>query len=871
MRRLFVPEAIQTSAMDCGPASLKALLEGHGIQASYGRLREACQTGVDGTSIDHIEVAAGELGLAAEQIMVPADHLLRRESSPLPALVVTRQPGGLTHFVVVWSTYGDWVQIMDPGAGRRWMRKRSFLAEVYTHRQPVDAADWQDWASTSGFLDPLRARLNAIGRAGEALIGAACSGEPLHLARLDAAARMTAALIECGALERGAATEALLARLAAGEHPIPEQYWFAAPDAEDPAVFTLRGAVLLSVRGRTGRAAPPSSPELAAALSEKPARPLRQLGAIALDAGRLGSIAVTASLAAAAAGTIIEALLFRGFFDLGRQLSVTGQRIGALAALIALSAVMLALEFFCAAGVLRIGRRLESAIRVRFLTKLPRLGDRYFQSRPASDMASRSHQVHQLRRAPDLAASFLRCVFEIGFTTAALVWLYPASAVPVALLAVLCIGIPLAFQPALSERELRMRTHAGALSQVYLDALLGLVAIRAHGAEPAIRRRQEDLLGPWASAGLSLQRMVTIVEGLRSAATLGLAAWIVRSQFHSGAEPAGLLLLVYWVLNLPSLGQDAAAAVWQYPSLRNTALRILEPLGAPQENEAPARETAPAEAVAIQLDHVTVRAAGHVILDDVSLSIPAGSHVAVVGASGAGKSSLAGLLLGWHSAEQGQVLVDGCRLDAAGLRNLRENTAWIDPQVQIWNQSMFDNLRYGAPAEQPVAMGRDLEDACLRPVLEKLPEGMQTKLGEGGALVSGGEGQRVRIGRAFGRNDAGLVILDEPARGLDAARRRGVLECARERWRNSTLLAITHDIRDTRDFDRVVVIDGGRIVEDGDPAMLASDKDSHYRRLLDAEYEVRNGLWASPRWRRVSMRSGRLSEQERRTYAAVSE
>src|SRR5688572_31549330 len=107
MRRFLVPEVVQTSAMDCGPASLKSLLEGHGIRASYGRLREACQTDVDGTSIDKIEDAAVQLGLDAAQVMVPVDHVLLDEAGVLPALIVVRLPNGATHFVVLWSRHGE--------------------------------------------------------------------------------------------------------------------------------------------------------------------------------------------------------------------------------------------------------------------------------------------------------------------------------------------------------------------------------------------------------------------------------------------------------------------------------------------------------------------------------------------------------------------------------------------------------------------------------------------------------------------------------------------------------------------------------------------------------------------------------------------
>src|SRR5262247_2750376 len=101
-RRWLAPEVVQTSSMDCGPAALKCLLEGFGVCASYGRLREACQTDVDGTSIDAIEDVAGKLGLAAEQTMLPVDYLLDPKTAALPAIVVVRLPGGGTHFVVAW-------------------------------------------------------------------------------------------------------------------------------------------------------------------------------------------------------------------------------------------------------------------------------------------------------------------------------------------------------------------------------------------------------------------------------------------------------------------------------------------------------------------------------------------------------------------------------------------------------------------------------------------------------------------------------------------------------------------------------------------------------------------------------------------------
>src|SRR5262249_49774052 len=183
--------------------------------------------------------------------------------------------------------------------------------------------------------------------------------------------------------------------------------------------------------------------------------------------------------------------------------------------------------------------------------------------------------------------------------------------------------------------------------------------------------------------------------------------------------------------------------------------------------------------VALGFENVSVLAGGHPILNELDFEIEAGSHVAIVGSSGAGKSSFVGLLLGWHRAAGGRMLVDGEELGGARLAQLRGETAWVDPAIQLWNRSLIDNLQYGAPEDGGSPLGEVIESADLRCVLEKLPDGLQTELGEGGALVAGGEGQRVRLGRAMLRRNARLVILDEPFRGLDREKRQALMGQAR--------------------------------------------------------------------------------------------
>jgi len=894
-RRFFIPEVVQTSAMDCGPASLKCLLEGFGVRASYGRLREACQTDVDGTSIDTIEDIACQLGLDAEQVMLPVDHVLLPQASALPAIAVVRLPNGFTHFVVLWRRHGPIVQVMDPASGRRWITCRRFEQDLYVHEATVPVSAWREWAAGSQARATLRRRLEMDGVSGPAVSRILESAQAApgwrELAAADAAARITNALVRSDGVTRGAEATRVFERMYAralepdsGDTPfIPRRHWSAWPapaDTKNDDQVVFRGAVLISVRGL--RAAPsrasgtemsaPLSPELVAALDDPPVKPWRTLIDLVRADGTLAPAVLLTALAVAAAGVIVEALLFRGLFDIGSHLELSGQRASAVLALCTLVGALLLIEFPVAASGLRLGRRLEARLRIAFLQKIPRLGDRYFHSRPASDMAERSHSIHQIRLLPDLGAQFARALFELLLTAAAIAWIDPAGASIAGLSTVAALSLPLLVQPVLQERDLRVRTQAGALGRFYLDAFLGLVAVRTHGAEAAMRREHEGLLVEWARAGFGLQRVVVAVEGAQLSVGFGLAGWLVLDRLGSGVAPGAALLLAYWALNLPILGQELAHIAWQYPGHRNLMLRLLEPLGALGESTVQSLEVQtpnpassasrfePTQGVAVSFEGVSVRAAGHEILHDVRLTIPAGSHVAIVGASGAGKSSLVGLLLGWHRPAMGRLLVDDRALDGPALDRLRRETAWVDPAVHLWNRSLLENLQYGGRDGSTDSIGSAIDAADLREVLERMPDGLQTPLGESGGSISGGEGQRVRLARAVMRRNARLIILDEPFRGLEHNRRRSLLERTRRLWRAATLLCITHDVHETLAFDRVLVIADGRVIEDGRPSALAAQAGSRYRTMLDAEETIREGLWKGAGWRELTLDHGELTD-----------
>jgi ATP-binding cassette subfamily B protein len=906
-RYILAPEVVQTSSMDCGPASLKCLLEGFGIPISYARLQEACQTDLDGTSINVIEQVAKRLGLLAEQIMIPVDHLTLSAAHALPALVVTRHTNNMLHFLVVWRRHGPFIQVMDPAKGRRWLPTTDFLKEIYVHAHTVPGPAWRQWAGSAEFLDTVNERLVSLGvsrhvrqrLAADATLDPDVNG----LATLDAATRMVTSLVHSRAVRRGGEAGRLLRALvdrahddpAAARRLIPPTYWSVQPvpserprvegpaPSERPRVagndggqLRFRGAVLVRVRGRSVAASRRDTPidsvelghlsrDLVTAVKEPRHHPVKEVIARVCADGALAPAAIAGAVVLSAVTVLIEILLLRGFLEIGFALGVPQYRVGAMAALLVFVVALLLLDLVVGGGVLRLGRHLETRLRTALLDKLPHLGERYFQSRLISDMVSRAHALTALHGCPDLAARVIRSTTQLTLTALALAWLDPPSAPIAAAAAVLTLVIPLATGRTLAERDLRARTHAVAMSRFYLDCLLGLVPARTHGAERSLRRGHELLAVEWARSSLHLLRGAIAIEGIQSLAGYCLAAWLVVDYTARGGSPGGTLLLIYWALSLPALGRELAIGVQRCAAQRNVLARALEPLGAPDETAAAetrvplANSRATPSGVAITFNRATVVVAGRPILHDITLAVEAGQHVAIVGRSGAGKSSLVGTLLGWNRPSAGAVLVDDQCLDEKTLANLRRHTAWVDPGIQLWNRSLFDNLRYGEPYGPTGQLADVIQAAELEDVLEQLPDGLQSQLGEGGALTSGGEGQRVRFGRALMRRDVRLVLMDEPFRGLDRQRRRDLLARARAFWHDATMVCVTHDISETRAFDRVLVVDSGRIVEDGNPIELANARGSLYAKLLAAEKAVAE-LWSAPGWRRLRVQDGAVIE-----------
>ena len=973
-RKFLIPEVLQTSMMDCGPATLKSVFDGFGRPINLDRLRERCQTDVDGTSLRAMHEAGSRLGLDSSQVMLPKDSLLLPEAACLPAIVFVLNPDGLLHFVTVWRVFGDFVQIMDPARGRIWMRKRALLEVIATPPLTLPAKHWRTWAGGDDFAKPLLAKMRAVGvsevEANALFEKARQDPTPKALATLDAATRMVRALIDSGAVPRGRAAAALLRDTftedsVAAEPSIPAPYWSCRPGGTATTV-TAVGAVLLVIDGlkaeelqtvsagdsearATQMGQPKNLPNISVAPVDDDEGPTRIQGgqgtapsirrttqgaikvhSASVAASRLSTlgfmrgeaalgirlsnlavggqdpgarqsiwagavvpsevlselraptvrphrifarmlwddskvaIIVTVVLTVLASGMgILDAVLMRGLSDTLGRLNLVGHRMIALVAVLAFLIIALLTELAQAGLVQRLARGLEARLRVAFLEKLPKLEDKYFRSRPVSDMASRAHLLQTLRNVPRFAIGLLSGVLSLVATTLAIVWLDPKLAKLAFSLLAVSLLVPVVSYRLLDESLARSRTHGAALYRFYLDALLGVVPIRVHSAERSVRREHEGLLTEWVRTARSVETRTVGIMAVERLLGAAIAAAIVVMFVKGGGDLRALLLVAFFAQRLPGQAEGLVKTMRGYPLLKHDALRLFEPLAASESGTpdvlAPRKKRGAVVGVDLLFDDVTAMAGGRALVSNAKVTIRKGTHIAIVGPSGAGKSSLVSILMGWLFVTEGRVLVDGRPLDAVRLAQLRNETAWVDPSIQLWNATLLENLLYGHSDDALVGVEDALVGGDLLDVVERMRLGLQSPLGEGGAQVSGGQGQRVRLGRALLRRNARLAILDEPFRGLERSKRREMLRRSRKIWQNATMLFVSHDVSDTLEMDRILVVDHGAIIEDGSPEELLA-RDSKYKKLVEGDRAALSGIWGKPEWRRLTIEHGALQE-----------
>jgi thiol reductant ABC exporter CydD subunit len=354
----------------------------------------------------------------------------------------------------------------------------------------------------------------------------------------------------------------------------------------------------------------------------------------------------------------------------------------------------------------------------------------------------------------------------------------------------------------------------GQLGALLVDALRVLPTLVAYGRGPSSVRWLSEVSESYRAATMRVLR-TAFLSGfvLELGATLCTALVAVTVgvrvfEGEVGLERALLVLLLTpeFFAPLRALGADHHAGLEGRPA----AERVFALLDVPE----PVRGAAPAPAGVphLRLAGVVLRSGDRTVLDGVDLDLPPRSRTALVGPSGAGKTSLARLLLGLAQPDEGQVLVDGQPLAAVDPDAWRAKVAYVPERPWLLPGTVADNVRVGRPDATDAEVVRALERAHVLDVVTRLPNGLDTALGEDGAFLSGGERLRIALARAFVK-DAAVLVLDEPTSQLDADAEAEVLLAVRELAHGRTVVTITHRSAPLDLHDRVVHVADGAVHE----------------------------------------------------------
>lgn len=513
-----------------------------------------------------------------------------------------------------------------------------------------------------------------------------------------------------------------------------------------------------------------------------------------------------------------------------------------LFALIVVLAAATAVRFYFVSWL---GERTIADVRVAVQTNLLRLAPRWFEENRPSEVASRlTADTSQIEMAVGTTVSVALRNFLTG--TGGTIMLFALDPM---LAGMLLIGIPVVILPiVLLGRRVRGHSRSSQdriadIGALAVEVLSAMKIVQAFGQE----RREADRFAAAVDRGFAAAKRRILIRAVMTALVIGLLfgglallLWSTLSDVATGALSGGTLAAFVTTSILVAGAFGALTEVYgDLLRAAGAAERLSELLAEAPDIAAPAQAVTLPEPArgAIAFEHVTFRYPTRpdvAALHDFSLDVAPGETVAVVGPSGAGKSTLFQLIQRFYDPQAGTVSIDGVALPQADPAAIRRRIAMVPQETVIFGASARDNIRYGEWGASDAAIWAAAEAANAAEFLKKLPDGLDTFLGEGGARLSGGQRQRLAIARALLR-DAPILLLDEATSALDAESEQLVQQALERLMDGRTTLVIAHRLATVRAAGRIIVMDDGRIVEQGTHATL-NTRGGLYARLAALQF-----------------------------------
>jgi ATP-binding cassette, subfamily B, bacterial len=376
--------------------------------------------------------------------------------------------------------------------------------------------------------------------------------------------------------------------------------------------------------------------------------------------------------------------------------------------------------------------------------------------------------------------------------------------------------------------------HAAHVSGDLTDVVSNIGLVRAFGAA----RREQDRLSSKIQDEMQAQRAsLRSLERMRLfhavtvfMVTAGVLVWSVELWRRGKISTGDVVLTTTLGFTVLHASRDFAMALVDMVQQFAKLGEAVQVLGLPHEMQnAPDAQPLIVRGGAIQFEQVGFRyPSGQEVLKAFDLDVPAGQKVGLVGRSGAGKSTIIALLQRLYDPDSGAVLIDGQNIAQVTQESLRGSIAVVQQDISLFHRSLLENLRYGRPEASDEEVFSAVEAARCTEFINRLPQGFDTLVGERGMKLSGGQRQRLAIARAF-LMDAPIVVLDEATSSLDTESEQSIQEALSRLFKGRTVIAIAHRLSTLDAFDRIVVLDRGRIVEDGPPRRLLQTRGVYSR------------------------------------------